>query len=189
MKRFILLASLLLSASCATTPRSDLPHLRQVRPNVWAGGQPTPAGFRQLATAFEGRKVHVIKLNFPTEGSDDAARLLGWDVHELGIEPRTDFKGIVAAGVEVFALPDQKVWASVVEQILLIPAVDNGKDVWFGHCVNGNDRTNEFVGHVRVLVDRWTKDAAFDEMVSQGFHWQLVGLDRQWAKLPERRRE
>jgi hypothetical protein len=86
-------------------------------------------------------------------------------------------------------MPDQQVWASVVEQILLIPAVDDGKEVWFVHCVNGNDRTNEFVGHVRVLVDQWTKDAAFDEMVEQGFHWQLIGLDRQWAILPERRRD
>jgi hypothetical protein len=184
MRKLLLFLVLVLSASCATTAQ-DIPHLRQVRANVWAAGQPTPSGFRALAKRFEGKAVHVIKLNFASEGPDDEARLLGWDVHELGIIPRTDYKGVVQAAEEVFELPDQQTWAGVVSEIRKIPAADDGREVWLFHCVNGNDRTNEAIGHVRVIIDHWPKDNAFDEMLSQGFHWELVGLYRQWKKLPE----
>lgn len=175
---------LVLGSACATT-RPDLPHLRQVRPNVWASGQPSDKGFDEFAAKVPGRAVTIIKLDFESEGSEARARLLGWHVLDRGITPRTDFKGLIEAGQDVVRMPDPKVWSSVVEEILRIPVVDDGRTVWLIHCVNGNDRTNLAVGHVRVLVDRWRKDVAFDEMVAQGFHWQLIGLDRQWAKLPE----
>lgn len=181
MRRLLLLALLLFG--CATT-RPDLPHLRQVRPNVWASGQPSDVGFKQFAAVVEGKQVNVIKLNFESEGSEAQARLLGWRVLNLGIIPRTDFKGLVQAAEEVFERPDQKVWSDILHEVLRIPVSDDGR-VWLIHCVNGNDRTNLVVGHIRVLIDGWGKATAFDEMVQQGFHWELVGLDRQWAALPE----
>ena len=96
MKRGLLgiFLALVLGASCATT-RPDLPHLRQVRPNVWASGQPSDKGFDEFAAKVDGRAVTVIKLDFESEGSDARARLLGWRVLDRGITPRTDFKGLI----------------------------------------------------------------------------------------------
>jgi hypothetical protein len=182
--RLVLTCVLLGSSACATA-RPALPHLRQVRPNVWASGQPSEAGFREFAAHVDGRSVTVVKLNFASEGSDKPARILGWRVLELGISPRTDYDGLVQAIEEVTESPDPEVWAQIVAEISQIPVVDDGKRAWLIHCVNGNDRTNLTVGHVRVLVDRWTKERAFREMVEQGFHWELIGLDRQWIHLQE----
>ena len=162
---------------------SDLPHFRQVRPNVIASGQPTPTGFHKLKEMFPGRKITVVKLNFPTEGSDDEARNIGITVLDCGIMPRTGFKGVIQVAEDEFKMPDPKVWATVIQEILKIPAVDDGEGLWLFHCVNGNDRTNLAIGHVRRLVDKWTKEQALKEMVTQGYHWELVGLDRKWAEL------
>ena len=157
-----------------------VPNLRFVRNNVYRSGQPTVEGWDYLRTLFDGKRVRVLKLNFDDEGSDEPARAMGWDVRELGIEPRTDPNGLIPAVEEVFEKPDPSVWAEIEQQILLM---DTTGETYLIHCVNGHDRTGLACGHVRVLLDKWTKALAYSEMVALGFHPELVGLDRQWADL------
>ena len=159
-----------------------VPNLQFVRNNVYRSGQPTAEGWDYLRTLFDGKRVRVLKLNFDDEGSDEPARAMGWDVRELGIEPRTNPSGIIGAVDEVFEKPDQSIWAEIEQQILLIDATG---ETYLIHCVNGHDRTGLVCGHIRVLLDKWRKAEAHAEMVALGFHIELVGLDRQWEALPE----
>ena len=157
-----------------------VPNLQYVRANVYRSGQPTAEGWDYLRTLFDGKRVRVLKLNFDDEGSDEPARLMGWDVRELGIEPRTNPGGLIHAVGEVFEKPAHDVWAEIEQQILLM---DVTGETYLIHCVNGHDRTGLACGHVRVLLDGWTKEAAHAEMLQLGFHLEMVGLDRQWEEL------
>ena len=161
-----------------------VPNLQRVRPNVLRSGQPTAEGWDFLRTLLDGRRVTVLKLNFPDEGSDSMARLLGWDVLTLSIEPRTNPDNLVHVVTEIIEKPASDVWADVVRNIRGIPVDDDGRG-WLVHCVNGHDRTGLACGHIRVLLDGWPKKAAHEEMVRLGYHVELLGLERQWADLQE----
>ena len=188
MRRLAPLFLLALLLGCATTTIDHgVPNLVQVRPNVYRSGQPTDEGWRYLRGLFGSRQAHVLKLNFADEGSDDFARTLGFDIHSLGIEPRTNPDGAIHAVAEVFERPASDVWSEVERQILTIPKIDDGQ-IWLIHCVNGHDRTGLAVGHVRVMIEGWSKRDAWKEMIARGYHPELVGLDRQWGMLPESKR-
>jgi hypothetical protein len=159
-----------------------VPNLAMVRPNVYRSGQPTAEGWDYLRTLFTGRRVHVLKLNFESEGSDNGARIAGFDVRTLSIEPRTNPDGLAHAVAEIFQQPPADVWAEIMRQIRSIPKVA-GNDIWLVHCVNGWDRTGLVCGHIRRIVDEWSKEAAFNEMLERGFHPAFVGLVRQWEDL------
>ena len=161
-----------------------VPHLDRVRVNVIRSGQSTAEGWDYLRTLLDGRRVTVIKLNFPDEGSDEPAAALGWRVLNLGIEPRTNPHNAVELVNEIIEKPDAGNWAAVMAEISNIPEEDDGR-TWLIHCVNGNDRTGLACGHVRVMVDHWSKASAYEEMVRMGFHPELIGLKRQWNDLPE----
>ena len=47
-------------------------------------------------------------------------------------------------------------------------------------CLHGNDRTGLLVGFYRVLTMGWSRSKAWDEMILQGFHPELLGLDEEW---------
>lgn len=191
MKRTLLFTLALSFACCShTTYTQGIPNLVQVRSNVWRSGQPeTSAEWSFLReTMCAGRKVclaHDLKLDFESEGSDDGARLAGFDVHALGIEPRTDPSGAIAAVAEVFELPAKDVVAEIYRQINTIPEIDNGVDVYLFHCKNGHDRTGWGVGSERRMREHWSAEKAWKEMWRRGYHRGLVGLDRQfWEKTP-----
>ena len=168
-----------------------IPNLVQVRSNVWRSGQPTTLDqwvFLSQMVCVDRKtcQLHDVKLNFESEGSDDDARLAGFDVHVLSIEPRTDFSGIISAIKEVFELPAQDVVAEIYRQINLIPEVDNGIDVWLVHCKNGHDRTGWAIGSERRMREHWTAAQAWKEMWKRGYHRGLIGLDRQfWERTPK----
>lgn len=48
----------------------------------------------------------------------------------------------------------------------------------FIHCHYGEDRTGLIIGIYRVLVQQWTPAQAYQEMLANGFHPALKGLDQ-----------
>lgn len=177
LKKLSLIPLLLLVACAHAQPSPVVTNLKQVRPNVWRMGQPeTQAQWAQLAKQFSGRQATVIKLNFASEGSDEYGRLAGFRVLEYPIEPRTDTLDPIST---VLLKPDTEQMRNIEDEIRNIPKHDDGR-VWLIHCVHGEDRTGLVVGMVRVLVDGWTKERAFQEMRDNGFHLVFIGLDRWW---------
>ena len=55
-------------------------------------------------------------------------------------------------------------------------------DPIYVHCKHGQDRTGLVIALERVYDEGWTPKAAFDEMVSRGFHTFFLGLDEYFER-------
>lgn len=173
----------LLLASCSTTQPSDgaPPNLSQVRPNVWRSGQPMGKQWDYLARMFDGRDVRVLKLDYPTErmgdadATDEGGRLVGFTIYPLGIEPRTNPRGLVEFAADVLEHPARDVVDEIDRQVAAIPQLPDGR-LWLVHCVHGQDRTGYAVMRIRDLVDGWSWEQAWREALDHGFHRAYVGL-------------
>jgi tyrosine-protein phosphatase SIW14 len=170
MRFACLLLALVLLGCTKTATSTGIPNLAEVEPGLWRSGQPaTRAQWQWLKD--HGVK-HVVKLNFEGEGTDDDARALGLDVHELSVQPEGDldwFNDIT----HTFVRPDS---ARLTDAEFLIVA---GGGVLV-HCTHGQDRTGLVIGLHRVLHEHWTKAQAYDEMLARGFHPELHGLHEFW---------
>jgi len=133
----------------------------EVAPGIFRGSQPTTqADFDFL----KARSVRTI-LSLQT---------LSWDIlperrdaHHNKIEYRNVY--IVA-----FPLPPGE--TRVKEALLTL--TDPSLHPIFVHCSLGRDRTSMIVGLYRVYYQNWTPEAAWDEMLRDGFKlsWTLRGL-------------
>jgi len=162
MKTLTLILVLVFSG-CASTPViHGIPNFRIVDlPNkVYRGGQPTIAGFQWLKT---NGVTTIIKLNKNSEGSDIYAETNGIRVIHFPLNLRQQL------GVET-------IQAGSLEELLAnIPQ----NKIYF-HCSHGQDRTGLFCAERRVLIDKWTRQAAEHEMLDDGFHKSLFGLWDYW---------
>jgi len=155
----------LLSACTAAQSDHGIPNFRVVDVGVYRGGQPSTLGWQYLHDALGVRTV--VKLDLESEGSDVEAIGLGMDVIDASGPPAylTDFFGTPSAAHQKLAI-----------DTLLDPA----RRPVYVHCLHGQDRTGYTVGKYRVLADRYTKDAAYQEMLSIGFHPEFTGLLDAW---------
>ncbi len=177
--KFLLLFLLALS-SCSTCSPMDydhgVPNLDQVDVGVWRSGQiSTQAGWDWVKLKTHAKRLHVIKLNLDTEGSDALAVAAGIDVHVLAIQPEGD-QGVWDDLKSVFKQPDPAIVAQA-EALLATATVD---DVWLVHCTHGQDRTGYVIGVYRVLQGHWTKAVAYQEMLAHHFHPELHGVHEAW---------
>jgi protein-tyrosine phosphatase len=176
--RLLVLVALLLTACSPTTYTHGVPNLAQVDKGVWRSGQITTAeGWAYIKAVSGAKRVHVVKLNFPGEGSDSLAVDAGYDVHVLSIEPEGD-KDAWGSLMQTLVLPDP-VNLAKAEKLLEGATPD---DVVLVHCTHGQDRTGLVVGIYR-LAHGWTKDAAYAEMLQYGFHPELLGLRETWENI------
>lgn len=141
-----------------------VPNFSEVAPGVYRGGQPTSAGWAFLKT--KGIKT-VVKLDLPSEGSDEEAAKLGMKVIDAS-GPPSDLGDVLGA-----PKPERiRLAVETLEDEKLQPI--------FIHCLHGQDRTGLIVGLYRVLHDHRTKKAAYAEMRKHGFHRSLHGLREVW---------
>lgn len=140
------------------------------------GGQPRPEGWTWLWA--QGVRTDL-QLDFDGEPgpgrADDGARALGMTVIYMPMHPAEEhnlFKDVN----EDFKGPTQEQFVAASR------AIEEGlqRGGVFVHCLHGQDRTGAVVGSFRVLVDRWSKSRARQEMLAHGFHWQLRGIDDAW---------
>ncbi len=164
------LAAALFVGCTKTTYTGGVPNLVQVEPGLWRSGQPTTPA--QWAALKKLGIVHVVKLNFDSEGSDNDATAAGMTVYHFNIQPEGD-KDLFSNIEHTFAKPD----ARQISGALSTMSAGGGVLV---HCTHGQDRTGLLVGLWRVMHSRWTKDAAYVEMLERGFHPELHGLHEFW---------
>lgn len=177
MTKLYVLVLALLSACSPMSYTHGIPNFAQVSPGIYRSGQiTTQEGWNYLRQVVGPNvRIHVVKLNYSNEGSDELAVESGYDVRELPIQPQGDqdtWDDLKSA----FTKPDMQTVASV-EALLAQATV---KDVWLVHCTHGQDRTGFIIGVHRVLHEHWTKQKAYEEMRTHHFHWELRGIHEAW---------
>lgn len=159
-----------------------VPNLDQVDANVWRSGQiATQEGWDWVAKLAAGRQVHVVKLNFDTEGSDELARAMGFEIDYLPVQPRGD-QDLWDDTKSVFIGPD----AATIEQAMSVLThckLHPESEICIAHCTHGQDRTGYLIGRYRVTDDGWTKDRAYAEMRAHHFHPELHGIHEAWEQF------
>ena len=173
------LACLVLVACSPMVYTHGVANLAQVNATVWRSGQiTTKEGWDYVRQVTRAKRLHVVKLNFDHEGSDAIAIAMGIDVHVLAIQPEGD-QSIWNDLRSVFEGPDP----TIVDQAEALLVTATPDDVWLVHCTHGQDRTGYVIGRYRVLHDRWTKDAAYQEMRDHHFHPELHGVHEAWENF------
>ena len=169
--------------ACSPMVYTDaVPNLAQVDANIWRSGQiTTQEGWDHIKQLANGRRVHVIKLNFDTEGSDDMAKAMGFDVHYFEIQPEGD-QDIWDDVADTFRRPNEH-FVDAAVTFLSIGAANSATDFWLVHCTHGQDRTGLIVGVYRVRQDHWSKERAYREMLDHNFHPLLYGLQEAWDAI------
>jgi tyrosine-protein phosphatase SIW14 len=136
----------------------DVPHLSEVEPGVWRGGEPTAAGWSYLKSIGI---TDDLKLNECSEDEDLGATKNGIWLH-----------------YEPISLWDQTFGAPIKSRV--DRAVGDIHPGTYIHCEHGQDRTGLIVGLYRVRVEGWSKKTAYKEMLAHGFHPALLGLSNAW---------
>lgn len=159
-----------------------VPNLVQVDHNIYRSGQiKTQEGWDWIAKLAHGRKVHVIKLNFDSEGSDDLAMKMGFDVLYVPVQPRGD-QSLWNDFKSVWEGPDEAQMLKADAQLAYCKAHPD-TDFCLGHCTHGQDRTGYLFGRYRVKQNGWTKDHAYQEMRAHHFHPELHGVHEAWENF------
>ncbi len=160
-RNMLALAALL---ACAAPAAASIANFKEVDPGVYRGSQPRDGDWAYLKSL--GIKT-IVKLDLPSEGSDEAAKKLGIAVLDLS-GPPSELGDMMGAPrperirLAVKALADEKLRPVYV------------------HCLHGQDRTGLIVGLYRVVHDHYTKKQAYGEMTRNGFHRELHGLREIW---------
>jgi len=179
-KKVSALLCMLIVACSPMVYTHGVPNLVQVDTNLWRSGQiTTQAGWDYIATLAHGQPVHVIKLNFPNEGSDEPAVKMGFNVIEVPLQPEGD-TDVLDDVSGLFEKPD----ASLVAGVEWLLSHRAPGEFWLVHCTHGQDRTGFIIGAYRVLTDRWPKRQAYAEMLAHHFHREIVGLVEAWIAVP-----
>jgi protein tyrosine/serine phosphatase len=138
--------------------QAAVPRLFQVTSEIERGGRPDAQGLKQLAQSG----VHTV-----IDLEDDAQAIQaekGW--------ASQDGMNWVSKPMSGSATPND----AEVTQILAL--LQNAKlQPIFVHCHFGEDRTGLIIGLYRVFVQKWTPQQAYQEMLQDGFHPSLTGLD------------
>lgn len=172
---------LLLFSMCAHTTITGVPNLVQVRPHVWRGGHPTTSqAWAYLKSLDPKADWWVLSLHFPGEGSDEDAVKAGFTVISLPIEPRTDTGNIAKT---ILHRPDADTIHLIVDALRSIDQVPGR--AWYIHCVHGQDRTGLVIAMLRVILDGWSPERAWQEMLDRGYHAGFIGLDLEWRSFVE----
>jgi protein tyrosine/serine phosphatase len=164
INRFPILAFLILS--CAVTagasedlaPSVPIKAFEPVSPGIFRGARPDSAALAVL----QGMGVRT-DLDLEDDDSVIASETAAAD--GLGIK-------MISMPMSGFWTPDDQ----EVTQILSIIA-DPAQYPIFVHCQHGQDRTGLVIALYRVFYQHWSPQDAHDEMLTLGFHRELVFLN------------
>ena len=142
------------------TPSSvDLPRFFEVVANkIYRGAQPTDVGISELA--------HM--------GVRTILDLRDEDPNQIAAEGQY----VKVKGMNFISVPLSGFFEPSEENMNKIQSVLNDKSLQpvFIHCQHGQDRTGLSVGLYRVKTEKVSAKLAEKEMLSHGFHKQLLGL-------------
>src|SRR5438552_416449 len=136
-----------------------VPNFRVVNDQVLRGGQPTDAGFRNLAAM--GVKT-IVDLTEEGERSHDEKKL----VKALGMH-------YVSVPMKGMTTPKEKQISHALKALK-----DNSDGPVFIHCKRGADRTGVVIACYRIEHDGWDNQKALTEARNYGMSWYQFPLQR-----------
>ena len=164
----------LLASGCVSPSRF---RLRELSPGIYEGCKPTTAAqFEQL----RARGIRAIL----------SVQVFTWDIGAEGRQARNH--GLIYRNVPILASPLPPSEKQVKQALLLLH--DPSLRPIYLHCLLGEDRTTFLLGLYRIYFEDWSPEAAWQEMIRDGFHvrWSLRGFETyfwnhtrkpQWAAL------
>jgi hypothetical protein len=149
---------LLFLAGCARPSVTGIPNFAVVdaQHNIYRGAQPTTKA--QWDYLYSIGATNVIKLDDEREGADEVS--LRFNVDAV---PISDLEQMVG-------LP----------RSYLSTIVDSVHPNTYVHCLHGEDRTGIVCACYHVQAQHWSKAEAQRDMLSRGFHPELLGLWHAW---------
>jgi tyrosine-protein phosphatase SIW14 len=180
LHRFAFVGVLALAA-CGSAPASESttaaasvaapdqpPNFYLVKTGIYRGGHPDAGGLQYLKNLGI---TTIIDLEI-----GDFIEATPWSIAE-------EIAGATALGINdirepmsAFELAVSSSFDDEINRILAILADPSQKPVYV-HCAHGQDRTGLVIGLERVFNEGWTPAAAWNEMLSYGFHEEFLGLD------------
>ena len=131
----------------------------QVTPDIYRGGRPTDADLKSIESQY---KIHsVVDLEDDTKVVD--SEQTGADAIGLSFLPTP---------MNPYSKPTDNEINGVLAELQ-----NTSNFPLFIHCHYGEDRTGLLIGLYRVEVQGWAADKAYQEMLANGFHPALKGLD------------
>lgn len=159
MNKKIVFFVCLMTVSARGNSNPELPKFYEVVPNkIYRGAQPTDRGIRELA---EMQVSTVLDLR-----NEDAKQIAN-----EGEVVRANHMNFISIPMHSFFAPSEYDMGRI-QRILN----DKNLQPVFIHCKHGEDRTGLSIGLYRFFSDNWSSKKAESEMISFGFHKQLVGL-------------
>lgn len=134
-----------------------LPNYQVVNEGLVRGGQPEGRGYEILRE--EGIRT-VINIREESEALEHE----GLTVRELGMT-------YLAHSVHPFRVPDDELLLNILTDI-----VDEAMQPVFVHCLHGQDRTGTIVGIYRMLIENWSVQDTYTEMLALGYHPAFTNL-------------
>lgn len=139
---------------------SEIPNLRMVSGRLLRGGQPTDAGLNLLKNS--GVKT-IIDLRAEEPKIAESERKT---VESLGMK-------FVHIPMYAFDTPDNKQF----QRFLNAVSIPENGPVYL-HCLQGRDRTGTMTGAYRIVIENWTFDNAFKEMMACGYRPGFANMTR-----------
>jgi protein tyrosine/serine phosphatase len=161
MLRFLIpcICWLAITVSFADVAPDSIPidKFKEVTVNIYRGARPSLEGIQALSE-------NKFKTDLDLENDDDAIELEKQHARTYGLE-------FISEPMSGFFSPSD-------EQVNRILSIVNDPRNYpiFIHCKHGEDRTGLIVGLYRVFTQNWPASAAYDEMLDDGFHPILLGL-------------
>lgn len=139
---------------------NDIPNLRMVSGRLLRGGQPTDAGLNLL------KKAGVMTVIDLRAEEPQIAELERKTVESLGMK-------FVHIPMYAFDTPYNKQFHRFLSTV---SNAENGPV--YLHCLQGRDRTGTMTGAYRIMIENWTFDNAFKEMMACGYRPGFANMTR-----------
>jgi len=136
---------------------SDLPNYQMVNDNLSRGGQPTDRGFVRLKEEGFKTVINLREEQMQILNEEKLVKGMGLNYHSVALNP--------------FFKPQER----DIERFLRL-ATDPANQPVFVHCLHGQDRTGMAVGIYRMIVEGFSLEDAYEEMLALGFHAEFVFL-------------
>lgn len=141
-----------------------IPNQQTINSQIIRGGRPSNADLDQL-------KVQGYKTIIDFEDNKKVIAIEKAYAEKLGFK-------FISAPMNAWSTPNDKVINSVLQQMQ-----DSKNYPMFIHCQHGRDRTGLVSAVYRVLGEKWTQEAAHEEMIALGFRKIFKNMDNYfWTK-------
>ncbi len=140
--------------------QNAIPNFLQVTNNLFRGGRPNTGDLATLKSEKSITTVINLENKMPLVDQENKIAT------DLGLK-------FISSPMDAAVRPTDK----QVNQILA-DLQDASNEPIFIHCHHGQDRSGLIIGLYRVEVQGWTPAKAYQEMLDNGFHSNLVALDK-----------